>query len=692
MKVKSRKRIALSMCILLLVSLFAGCAQQGAPGPSGPQGQAGKDGENGENGKSAYELAVENGYTGSAEEWLESLVGETGSAGRVGESAYELAVKKGYQGTEEEWLESLVGQAGANGKSAYELAVENGFQGSLSQWLNSLVGKNGVNGLNGANGVNGTNGKSAYELACEAGFEGTLTEWLASLVGKGDTGAQGEKGDKGEKGDTGVQGEKGDKGDQGDDGVDGISPQLRINSTTKMWEVSYDNGVTWKSLDVLATGNKGDTGDKGDKGDQGDTGANGITPQLRVNDTTNMWEVSYDEGNTWLSLDVIATGAQGEKGDKGDTGVGIADVSIDYMGHVAITLTNGQNITIDVTHPTCEHNFGEVVISPTCLEPGCTKYTCSKCGYIYRNDYSPATGHHFADGECVFCHQQAPYGELTPDTSWYENGNYSITTREQLAGLGYLVKNGITFSGTTISLGNNIDLGSVEWEPIGTSTHPFAGTFDGKGLTVSNLKITSTASYVGLFGYVTGTLKNLTVANADVTVTGVNSYVAIACGYSTGNLSGITTSGYVNAANCSHVGGVAGCLMYTKAYNIYECSNSGDIIGSDYTGGIVGQLHITKGTANNISNCQNSGKVTGGNYTAGIIGNCKSTYDTSAVVITINDVTNSGAITGKNYCAGLFGYLYAYSGTLTGGTNTGAITATGTYGDIVAYNKNITIN
>lgn len=279
---------------------------------------------------------------------------------------------------------------------------------------------------------------------------------------------------------------------------------------------------------------------------------------------------------------------------------------------------------------------------------------------------------------------------LTPDTSWYDNGNYTITTREQLAGLGYLVKNGVTFSGVTVSLGNNIDLGSVEWEPIGTSTHPFAGTFDGKGLTISNLKITSTASYVGLFGYVTGTLKNFTVAAADVTVTGTNSYVAIACGYTTGNLSGITTSGYVNAANCSHVGGIAG---FTSGETLEGLTNTAAVTGLDYTGGIVGQLHITVPTANNISNCQNSGKITGGNYTAGIIGSCRSTYDRSSdVIMTINDVTNSGAITGKDYCAGLFGYLYCVSGSLTGGTNTGAITATGTYGDIVAYNKNITIN
>lgn len=37
------------------------------------------------------------------------------------------------------------------------------------------------------------------------------------------------------------------------DGVDGITPRLRINSQTLMWEVSYDNGESWCSMGVSAT-------------------------------------------------------------------------------------------------------------------------------------------------------------------------------------------------------------------------------------------------------------------------------------------------------------------------------------------------------------------------------------------------------------------------------------------------------
>lgn len=43
------------------------------------------------------------------------------------------------------------------------------------------------------------------------------------------------------------------------------------------------------------------------------------SPQLKIGED-NLWYVSYDDGKTWTSLGVRATGATGEKGDKGDTG------------------------------------------------------------------------------------------------------------------------------------------------------------------------------------------------------------------------------------------------------------------------------------------------------------------------------------------------------------------------------------
>lgn len=122
-------------------------------------------GGTGKDGKSAYDIAVENGFNGTETEWLASLKGEKGSQGIQGK-----------QGTR-----------GEKGKSAYESAVENGYTGTEAEWISSLKGARGTTGAKGADG------QSAYDIAVKNGFTGTEAEWLASL-----------KGEKGDKGDAGV--------------------------------------------------------------------------------------------------------------------------------------------------------------------------------------------------------------------------------------------------------------------------------------------------------------------------------------------------------------------------------------------------------------------------------------------------------------------------------------------------------
>ncbi|MGN6831664.1 collagen-like triple helix repeat-containing protein [Neisseria sp. P0017.S007] len=90
----------------------------GAPGANGLPGVKGDTGERGHDGKSAYEIAVANGYVGSEEAWLYSLKGRDGSPGRDGRnglSAYELADGELLFGTVGKWLESLKGATGAKG-------------------------------------------------------------------------------------------------------------------------------------------------------------------------------------------------------------------------------------------------------------------------------------------------------------------------------------------------------------------------------------------------------------------------------------------------------------------------------------------------------------------------------------------------------------------------------------------------
>ena len=107
------------------------------------------------------------------------LLQKISEKGKDGKSAYEIAVANGFIGAESEWLESLKGSDGRDGVDG-----KDGTDG--------LPGKDGVDGEPGANG---TDGKSAYIIAVEHGFTGTETEWLASLKGAdGKDGADGQPG------------------------------------------------------------------------------------------------------------------------------------------------------------------------------------------------------------------------------------------------------------------------------------------------------------------------------------------------------------------------------------------------------------------------------------------------------------------------------------------------------------------
>lgn len=75
----------------------------------------------GPQGKSAYQVAIDNGFDGTEVEWLRSLHGNDGLDGQPGvrgESAYDIAKEHGFNGTEKEWLQSLHGKDGMDGKNA----------------------------------------------------------------------------------------------------------------------------------------------------------------------------------------------------------------------------------------------------------------------------------------------------------------------------------------------------------------------------------------------------------------------------------------------------------------------------------------------------------------------------------------------------------------------------------------------
>ncbi len=119
----------------------------------------GKDGKDGENGKSAYEIAVQNGYDGTETDWLESLKGQKGDTGEPGATG-----AKGDHG--EKGDQGEPGTPGEKGERG-----EKGEKGDAG-----TPGKDGVNGKDGTNGVDGKNGADGYSPTA------TVTETDAGAV------------------------------------------------------------------------------------------------------------------------------------------------------------------------------------------------------------------------------------------------------------------------------------------------------------------------------------------------------------------------------------------------------------------------------------------------------------------------------------------------------------------------------
>ena len=130
------------------------------------------------------------------------------------------------------------------------------------------------NGKDGANGANGTNAPVISVMQGEDGnYYWTVDgEWL--LV-------NGEKVRA-----NGIDGEDGANGENGANGQDAIAPQVRINDSTKEWEISVDGGLTWTSTGVVAEGKDGQNGTNGTNGTDGATGAAGDSLFKSV-DTSN---------------------------------------------------------------------------------------------------------------------------------------------------------------------------------------------------------------------------------------------------------------------------------------------------------------------------------------------------------------------------------------------------------------------
>ena len=107
-----------------------------------------------------------------------------------------------------------------------------------------------------------------------------------------------------------------------------------------------------------------------------------------------------------------------------------------------------------------------------------------------------------------------------------DKGYYEIKNADDLTALANYVNNKHTCEGLTFKVVADIDLKDIEnWTPLGLHVYKnaniFGGTFDGGNHTISNLTVNGDSN-VGLFGCfgLTGTIKNVTLVNANVSGNG----------------------------------------------------------------------------------------------------------------------------------------------------------------------------
>lgn len=220
---------------------------------------------------------------------------------------------------------------------------------------------------------------------------------------------------------------------------------------------------------------------------------------------------------------------------------------------------------------------------------------------------------------------------------------FLINDLEELKLFATTVNKGITYSGKVVKLANDIDLGNMEWTPIGNSTHPFQGTFDGDNHTISNLMVTGYKSNVGLFGFTTnGEVKNLTVNNANVSGR-LNVGVVAGTPY-TSKYTDINVTGHVEVNGMAYVGGVGGKNAYADWTDITVDVDDTSYVNANsvengtayrtYVGGVIGFMgeggHKFENITSNIdvkgSTCDVGG-ITGIAHYGNKFINCSSSGD-----------------------------------------------------------------
>ena len=230
----------------------------------------------------------------------------------------------------------------------------------------------------------------------------------------------------------------------------------------------------------------------------------------------------------------------------------------------------------------------------------------------------------------------------------------------------------VQFNGTFDSNGN--------FDPIGTSSSPFTGVFDGNGYTISGIQTVaylSSSAHPGLFGYVGngGEISDLGVVNSSVfaSLSSLSSSAYASAGGIVGYASSSTitncyNTGSVSASSSSLAAFAGGVVGVALSSTITDCYNTGSVSAPLYAGGIVGDAESS--TTLTITNCYNTGSVSGASA-GGIVGDAESStitncYNTGSVSASLSSSSNA-------FAGGVVGI--ALSSTITDCYNTGSVSA-----------------
>ena len=309
------------------------------------------------------------------------------------------------------------------------------------------------------------------------------------------------------------------------------------------------------------------------------------------------------------------------------------------------------------------------------------------------------------------------------EDAYYEIDYYTVSSAAQLRGLASLLSpEGPVYLTCDIWLNPDENPTGEEFSPIGSENRAFVGTFDGQGHTIHNLYVYQPdRDCTGLFGKISGTIRNLTVTG---TVTGhtdaggvagyldrgsisnvtsevtVNGYLEVGgvVGYAGGSVTNSTNKGNVKAtygaggvagssssamSGCANYGNIAvtetaaGGITSASSGTITDCTNHGSVSSTQQSGGVVGALNGT------VSNCVNYGTITGDFFIGGI----------SSRIYTggeINGCYNYGSVDARNMAGGVTGYND--EGTIDNCHNRKDVTANIMVAGIVGYNKGTITN